>query len=429
MQQVDPRVGGVIGRGGTSKVYEVTYANGDTRAMKTASETAAYDRITAVGALRNRVPRYYGVTGIPPSSILLEKLDGVSLGDAIKTLPLEKRDELKNEVTKTLHLLHREAGICHGDICRKNIIIQHGVPKLLDFGISTLKPAVMSDQDEEDWEYDTGRDLSSLRAIFWERTSEESHEQALAHVERMHQYPDYRPEPTLATLLSRIGHPSNKLLDSIIDLVESPSPDLALELARHLSTRAKWSQAVRMLIDCSNRFQASSSNFQTGLVLEMKEAAARYAAEHRWLGSELEPSTTELFNGAIDYYLHSSPGRDDADERVLKLRLELATTLSDADGESGMVQVCEEALEKAMATGKKVGEDLVREFRKLLESSLGELDALMTLMERYKMRGTEYHQRPWSKLPEYQSIYKRMEQAMDLCDVLLLGQELEESLV
>ncbi|KKY13344.1 putative map kinase kinase kinase win1 [Diplodia seriata] len=410
MQQVDLRVGGVIGRGGTSKVYEVTYANGDTLAMKTASEMAAYDRITTVGELRDRVPRYYGVTGFPPCSILLEKLDGVSLQDAIKTLPLEKRDEIMNEVTKTLHLLHRDAGLCHGDIRPKNILIQNGVPKLLDFGSATLKPAVMTDQDEEDWKYDTLQDLTSLRVIFWERTSEESHEQALAHVERMRQDPDYRPEPTLATLLSRIGDPSVKLLDSITDLIESPSPDLALALAEHLATRGKWSQA-------------------TGLVLEMKEAAARYAAEQRLVGSELEPSTTELFNGAIDYYLHSSPGRDDADEKVLKLRFELAEALSDADGESGMVQVCEEALEKAMATNKKVSEDLVRDFRKLLEGSLKGLGTLMTLMERYKLHGTEKHQRPWSKMPEYQSIYKRMEQAMSLCDALLLGQELVESLV
>ncbi|KAL0257595.1 hypothetical protein SLS55_008409 [Diplodia seriata] len=344
---------------------------------------------------------------------------------------LQKRDEIMNEVTKTLHLLHRDAGLCHGDIRPKNILIQHGVPKLLNFGSATLKPAVMTDQDEEDWKYDTLQDLTSLGAIFWERTSEESHEQALAHVERMHQYADYCPEPTLATLLSRIDYPSNELLDSIIDLIESPSPDLALALAEHLATRGKWSQAVRMLIDCSNRLQASSSsNLQTGLVLEMKEAAARYAAEQRLKGSELEPSTTELFNGAIDYYLHSSPGRDDADEKVLKLRFELAEALSDdADGESGMVQVCEEALEKAMATNKKVSEDLVRDFRKLLEGSLKGLGTLMTLMERYKLHGTEKHQRPWSKMPEYQSIYKRMEQAMSLCDALLLGQELEESLI
>ncbi|KAL1647110.1 hypothetical protein SLS58_002881 [Diplodia intermedia] len=384
------------------------------------AESNAYRRIQLVEGLRNRVPTVHTLGDTLGCSIIMEKLDGDLLRDVINGLSPEQRSVMQAYLKTTLEMLHRDAGVYHGNVCSKNIIVHDGVPKLLDFGLATI----VSDVPNPVRKNYVNRDLLSLDGIFAEFTSREAHDEALAHMERMRHNSAYYPESTMAKLLPRIAYPTKELIDAITELFDKPSPELALPLARNIAHQFSLSRAVRILLECSARFHEPSSDSQNELVLEMKERAARYTARHKETNEdELKPSTRELFNDVIDFHMRTCPEavrqQGHASEKVLDLRLELATHLYDNVAYVDTLEVCEEALDKAGATGMLVGEGFVRRFRKLLRDVLEEFERAIDEIEEDKLKGREHRWTPWSKLEEHTAHRSRAEQALSICEDLL----------
>ena len=77
--------------------------------------------------------------------IVIEKIQGKDLGQYLKTegaFSQEKTCEILSQVAKALHYAHEKAGNCiiHRDVKPSNIIIDnHGLVKLMDFGIACAK--------------------------------------------------------------------------------------------------------------------------------------------------------------------------------------------------------------------------------------------------------------------------------------------------
>ncbi|KAL1615523.1 hypothetical protein SLS54_008928 [Diplodia seriata] len=382
------------------------------------AESNAYRRIQLVEGLRNRVPTVYTLGGILGCSIIMEKLDGHLLRDVINGLSPEQRSVMQAYLKTTLEMLHRDAGVYHCDVCSKNIIVHNGVPKLLDFGLATL----VSDVSEPVRHNYVRRDLLSLDGIFAEVASREAHKEALAHIERMRRDRDYYPESVMARLLPRISisYHTKELIDAITELFDKPSPELALPLAHSITQqRHDDSRAVCILLECSARLQESSSDAQNELVLEMKERAARYTTGK----PELNPSTRELFNGVIDFYMRTCPEavrqQGHASRKVLDLRLELATHLIAHCAYADTLEVCEEALDKARSTGILIGKGFVRAFRELLRDVLDGFESKIREIEEDKLIGREYPSAPWSKLGEHTAHRSRAKKALSICKDLL----------
>lgn len=117
-----------------------------------------------IPALRGRVPRYYGVPPIP-DSIILGTYDGRKLRDIIWSLTNEERDAIKDQITETLRILH-EAGICHGNVTSRNIIISDdGRVKLVNFSHASVKEAL---RRESMWGSYKSTDKYSVAQMFHE---------------------------------------------------------------------------------------------------------------------------------------------------------------------------------------------------------------------------------------------------------------------
>ena len=78
--------------------------------------------------------------GYRPSGILVYTKAEATVEERVSTLSLDVRDEIIRQVGTTLQILHN-AGLAHGDVAMRNIMLQEGTrPYLIDFGLACLRP-------------------------------------------------------------------------------------------------------------------------------------------------------------------------------------------------------------------------------------------------------------------------------------------------
>lgn len=204
---------------------------------------------------------------------------------------------------------------------------------------------------------------------------------------------------------------------------------LVLPLAHYLSQKYAYQQAVNLLLTCSRSFEPKpplSSATLLGMLLQMKEDAALCRAQERAMmmePHEMDPSLMDLFEAAIGFYLRWPPKgakpRTDADEKVLKLRLELAVQLTHGSAEHDAMVVCERALARAIETGRPINEGIVRDFQLIINKILRKAEHRLDRIFKAKQLNGERKSEPWSKHPEYEDTYLRAEKGLDTCYKLL----------
>ncbi|KAL1640228.1 hypothetical protein SLS58_007179 [Diplodia intermedia] len=370
-------IGARLGEGGSSHVHEVSDGN-TTYACKLffskdafEAEKAAYERIERVDALRGRVPKLYSVP--VPFVIIMENVRGDSLDDA--AISTSERVDIEKQLTETLELLHREAGIYHGDIYARNVIVKDGCAKLLDFSNSVLQENIPESQHEKF----AKEDHRALRSIFFEMGKEEAYDEAMRIIDNMRTsclQQGFNGEEKLAELLPRTGASNKELLDAVITVLPAPPPSIAFWVARRLSWSSRSIEAVKILKSCLARYEMAESthSISSEEIMELKWHAARFAGRGRHFEHcEKGFSAEELYEDAIAFYLRSDltpDQRGGADEKVLDLRFELVKQLAGNGRYTAALRVCVRALEEAGVSGREDGEKIIFDFMRTMKSLL-----------------------------------------------------------
>ncbi|KAL0253307.1 hypothetical protein SLS55_010279 [Diplodia seriata] len=366
----------LLGEGGSSHVHKVTDGNANYACKvfltKEAfeAEKAAYQRIQRVDALRGRVPALVAVPA--PLVIILEHVEGPTLSE-VGIAPSE-RAEIQKQLTDTLDLLH-EAGVYHGDISRRNIIVKDGRAKLLDFSIAVLQEKV----EEAEYESYAEEDHEALKSIFFEMGSKEAKCEALDVIDRMRKpcpQQDFDGEHQLEQILQRTDSCNPDVVNGILTVLPAPSPKIAIWVAERLYWRHRPTEAVDVLRSSIARCERteSSAAVSNDVLLNLREYAAGFAAKaERFDSSDEFPSVEEMFEDAVKFYLGSAPEnvkRSCADEKVLSLRLKLANTLSEYCRPTAALRVCVRALEEARVSLLNDESNIICEFMETMKSLL-----------------------------------------------------------
>ncbi|EOD52127.1 hypothetical protein UCRNP2_1079 [Neofusicoccum parvum UCRNP2] len=279
-----------LGRGRAGSVYKASDGT-VSFALKTFrdeaaffAEKAAYERIQGVGALKDRVPHYHGSFHFPPhASILMEKVDGLMLCEALPSLSSATRNNALKQLEETLHILHHNAR-------PQDIIAHNSCAQLLDFSTTSLQEQIPEALRERQRDLD----LNALRAS--------RHVTALPASMQNRSTPQKGPnqEEPLAQ-----------------------EEKLALPLADRLALRHREEEAVPIPRTCPSR-PWDASRVPADQALEMRVSAARCTAQ---LESAFGRPEEALFDEAGAFYLGAVRGAAYTDAGVLALRFELAENL------------------------------------------------------------------------------------------------------
>ena len=142
------RLGQVIGRGAMGEVYEASTTGGSPVAIKLLGQTSLSnpnhvlrflrELRTAMGLQSPNVVRVIEVGEHPLPYLVMEKLDGKTLGDLMKqrrVLPGAEVVELVRQIGIGITAA-AAAGIVHRDLKPQNVFSHRGTWKILDFGVA-----------------------------------------------------------------------------------------------------------------------------------------------------------------------------------------------------------------------------------------------------------------------------------------------------
>ncbi|KAH7027006.1 hypothetical protein B0J12DRAFT_745860 [Macrophomina phaseolina] len=241
-------------------------------------ELTAYQELEKAPELKGRVPRLYGnEVELAKPTIFMEYVQGATLRDVLPSLGDDQREKVRAIVEDTLRILHR-AGISHGDVTATNVVVDSRGEKatLVDFGAARREAFELLDRSGAEAEQEQER---------------------------------------LLALLKQMAYADGALLSAILAVVATPSsPDLALELAKHLALCHRSEEAVPLLL----RHLQTTMTTEPTTLLRLRTSAAQRAAEAERATSEPDnslPKAHALYEEAIAI---AGPGKARA------LRLELA---------------------------------------------------------------------------------------------------------
>ena len=144
---------------------------------------AAYKHVLASGIDTIHLPRYRGLfkvtcDALRPSStprkgaitrpyhtgLGMQRIDGVRLDKAVDDLSEMQLKKLEDNILALIRSLHRDAGVCHGDISSANILVWRGGVDfvLLDFTEATIEMDVSIGA----WAKARAQDIGDLRETF-----------------------------------------------------------------------------------------------------------------------------------------------------------------------------------------------------------------------------------------------------------------------
>ncbi|KKY14030.1 putative protein kinase domain containing protein [Diplodia seriata] len=329
--------GRYLGHGGAGAVYSFQI-DGKKCALKMIQnkdlfrkELRAYQAISLAPSLRGRICGFLGTVAPYPRypenvGLGLARLRGPNLRAHLMALTAsEDREPLRKEVHETLDRLHRDAGVAHGDITTENVIMHKGRPVLIDFSLALFK----CDLDSSSWDKAISTDHWMADEVF--RWADSEHATiAVAALVKDSTPPD---QQTLTTLLNTMQAAEDSLLFRIHSMFPTPTPLLALALAKklnRLNSPDALEVAVKLMVDAlarvSQEQQACSSSSEplplpsTPQILSMHRIAVDAARMYPVLkGCEDSLGTEQLFRNAIAAH-EALCARDDHD--FLGLRLE-----------------------------------------------------------------------------------------------------------
>jgi len=142
------QLGVVLGRGAMGEVYEAIDETGGVFAVKLLSSTSLGnpDHVmrflrelrTAAGIVSPNVVRVIDVGDHPVPYLVMERLEGATLGDILRTKRTMSPDNVVELIAQIANGITAAAaaGVVHRDLKPQNVFDHHGTWKLLDFGVA-----------------------------------------------------------------------------------------------------------------------------------------------------------------------------------------------------------------------------------------------------------------------------------------------------
>ncbi|MEM8758073.1 MAG: serine/threonine-protein kinase [Planctomycetota bacterium] len=148
------RLLGLLGRGASGDVYEAQQRSPERRVAVKLLRSAATSALARSRfeqearvlaslshptiATVHRTGSARTASGAEVPFILMELVEGHTVADAARTMPVDQRIRLLATIARGIHAAH-QAGIIHRDLKPANIVVdQSGRPRVLDFGVARL---------------------------------------------------------------------------------------------------------------------------------------------------------------------------------------------------------------------------------------------------------------------------------------------------